>query len=89
MEIEIDTRGRPKDMEVRKAIIQLVEEGLSYTRESLRVEMSAKFGRCVSWNTIENHLNDLVNSGVITKQTFQRKQRPIVLFLKRNGHVQG
>jgi predicted ArsR family transcriptional regulator len=89
MEIEFDTRGRPKDMEIRGAIVQLFEEGSGYTRESLRVEISAKLGRCVSWNTIENHLNDLVNGGMITKQTFERKQRPIVLFLKRNSHVQG
>jgi hypothetical protein len=89
MQTEIQTRGRPKDFRVREFIVEVMDNGLVSTRESLRVEVSRRLGRFVSWNTIDSHLSDLVGDGMIVRQAFERRSRPIVLYLKRGSRIQG
>ena len=66
------SQGRPKDREIREALIRAVRETQAANIEQLRRAVSAELGREVNWRTVNRHLADLEVFGLAKRHVLAR-----------------
>ena len=64
--------GRPKDGEIREALIRAVQQTRAANVEQLRRAVSEELGREVSWRTVNRHLADLEVLGLAKRRVLAR-----------------
>jgi Fe2+ or Zn2+ uptake regulation protein len=64
--------GRPKDGIVDEAILGAVMENRALSAEAIRRIISKKVNRQVSWTTVNRHLIDLEQRGMVKRHVFGR-----------------
>jgi hypothetical protein len=64
--------GRPKDAQIREALVRAVQETRAANIERLRRAVSEELGREVSWRTVNRHLADLELLGLAKRHVLAR-----------------
>jgi len=72
--------GRPRDAEIRGAVIDAVRALEVGTPERIRQEVSSKLNRAVSWNTIKKCLDEACIEGVSVKRVLSSRKRQMTVF---------
>lgn len=74
--------GRPPDVRVELATLDVAEELRIATPERIRREVSQRLGRQVSWNTVAKYLNKAARDGKLEQRTLSKRRRKMVVFFR-------
>ncbi len=75
------TCGRPKDLAVRAAVLDVVRENRALNVESIRRLVSQRMGREVNWRTVNRHLNDLEAQQLVKRHILGRFRRSTTMMI--------
>lgn len=73
-------RGKKPEENINVMIVDIIKRYRQAYPEFLRREINKKYGRLLSWNTINNHLKYLKEKAIIKEDILNKEKRKISIY---------
>jgi len=73
-------RGKKPDKDIDIMIIEVIKKYKQAYPEFLRREINKTYKRLISWNTLEKHLKDLKERGLMEEIILNKNKRKISIY---------